>query len=144
MKTSLLLAGAALTALSMAACKPLRRTELVLPPGDSERGRAAFIALKCHECHTVEGVTDLPAPTTTTPIHLGGEVDRLRSYDRLVTAIIHPDIKREVQPPAGATAMPVVNDKMTVTQMVDLTTFLLPRYRLRPLPTYVPLDPWMP
>ena len=149
MKTSL---GVVLTALAVltAACdfnlKSTRRFRL--PQGNADNGKAAFVALNCTTCHTVAGV-DLPKPTVepTAVVGLGGEVARLRTYGDLLTSIIHPThaLSEKMNPlavkAAGTSPMPVVNDRMTVTQMVDLVTFLQPRYRQLPPPVegYYPL-----
>lgn len=115
---------------------------LVLPAGSAERGRAAFVELKCCQCHRVDGVENLPAPVVAAEkiVVLGGKVTRLRTYGELVTSIIHPppgpaEIRGEpVGKEARNLAMKPVNDTMTVTQLVDLVTFLHPRYtRLEPV-----------
>jgi hypothetical protein len=114
-----------------------------LPQGNAEKGRAAFIALNCTACHTVNGV-ELPRPTVAAEsiVVLGGDVVRMRTYGDLLTSIIHPrfEISEKAKPtatPDGKTTMPVVNDRMTVSEMVDLVTFLQPRYTELP-----PLQDW--
>lgn len=149
MKTSLWFVVAAL-ALGTAACdfsvKSTRRFHL--PQGNAENGKAAFVALKCTACHTVAGV-DLPKPTVApgSVVVLGGEVARLRTFGDLLTSIIHPTyaISEKMNVPAPKlpvkSPMPVVNDVMTVTQMVDLVTFLQPHYVQLPPPVdwYYPM-----
>lgn len=111
------------------------------PEGDVARGRAAFIELKCVTCHRVDGVAGLPAPTAAPDkvLTLGGDVVRVRSYGELVTAVIHPSATlsekyTEVHGGARKSPMEAVNDKMTVAQMLDIVTFLHPRYKkLTPL-----------
>ena len=108
---------------------------LRLPQGDAARGKVAFTALKCVECHTVTGV-ELPAPTAKPEnvVALGGEVPRLRTVGDLLTSIIHPNYalsdqwKRPAGQPVPKSPMRTVNDEMTVAQMIDLVTFLQPRY----------------
>ena len=115
---------------------------LHLPQGSAEKGRAAFVALKCTECHSVVGV-DLPKPTAVPEkvVVLGGDVARLRTIGDLLTSIIHPEYalsdKMDPRMPvvAGKSPMPVVNDVMTVAQLVDLVAFLQPRYTRLPPPT---------
>ena len=115
---------------------------LQLPQGSAENGRTAFVALKCVECHTVTGISGLPRPTAAPEkiVALGGEVARLRTIGDLLTAIIHPKLalseKWETRPAGKAvkSPMPVVNDVMTVTQMIDLVTFLQPQYSKLPPP----------
>lgn len=115
---------------------------LRLPKGDVANGKAAFVALKCVECHTVNGVADLPKPTVAADkvIELGGDVARMRTVGDLLTAIVHPSfsISEKMTVPAGEkapkTEMREVNDRMTVKQMIDLVTFLQPQYKELPLP----------
>ena len=61
-----------------------------LPPGDAEAGRATFVTLESHSCHTVAGVPDLPPPRMTPPIALGGKVPLPRTDGDLTTDIILP------------------------------------------------------
>ena len=136
----------ALTALAllMGGCgdslKSARRVRL--PQGSAEKGKAAFIALNCTACHTVVGA-DLPKPTAPpeSVLELGGEVARLRTVGGLLTSIIHPTyaISERMKRPAATapvkSPMPVVNDVMTVTQLIDLVTFLQPHYKQLPPPS---------
>lgn len=111
----------------------------VFPEGDVARGRAAFAELKCVECHRVDGVAGLPAPTASLEkvVVLGGKVTRLKTYGELVTSIIHPtNTLSEKLPNRGIyleegkpSPMRVVNDTMTVRQLLDIVTFLQPQYR---------------
>lgn len=136
MKATLLI-GLAVLGLATAGCeKSIKSTRsFVLPAGDSAKGKVAFVALKCTQCHTVDGV-DLPNPTEPKEktLALGGQVARLRTYGDLLTSIIHPGAslsdkltmdqwrKMEKSP------MRPVNETMTVQQLVDLVAFLQPRY----------------
>ena len=114
---------------------------LRLSQGSAENGKIAFVALKCIECHWVAGV-DLPKPTAAPEkvVVLGGDVARLRTIGDLLTSIIHPDyvISGLMNVPASQrpakSPMPSVNDVMTVRQMIDLVTFLQPRYKQLPAP----------
>lgn len=112
------------------------------PTGNADKGKSAFVDMKCYECHRVDGVVDLPAPVASPEkiVVLGGKVARLRSYGDLVTSVIHPSyaLSENYTDPArkGRTDSPMkpVNDKMTVQQMLDIVTFLHPRYKeLEPL-----------
>ncbi|MEY5013286.1 MAG: hypothetical protein RLY69_1001 [Verrucomicrobiota bacterium] len=111
---------------------------LRLPEGSAENGRLAFQQLNCHHCHAIADV-DLPKPTAAPEVQfeLGGEVRRVKSYGELVTAIIQPqhgvapayfgrtkpDSKENLSP------MPSFNDAMSVTQLIDIVTFLHSHYR---------------
>lgn len=144
--------GIALAAsfLGIAGCEPGPKSEkgFRLPDGDLGKGRKAFVAHKCHTCHTVAGA-DLPAPGGDVgPIALGGEVRRVRTYGELVTAIINPSHSLAKGHPAeniakdGTSKMPVFNDAMTVTQLADLVAFLQAQYRIvRDDELYTPFGP---
>jgi hypothetical protein len=110
--------------------------------GDAERGRVAFIELKCYQCHEVPGLT-LPSreATSTRPVPLGGETDRIVTDGYLVTAIINPSWAIARFPAAkpigdrGKSRMPEHSDNITVRQLTDIVAFLQSRYVVRePLP----------
>ena len=69
-------------------------------------------------------------------VELGGKVTNLRTYDDLVTAIINPSHRLakgyapELVSKDGKSRMTVYNDVMTVSQLIDLVTFLQGRYEL--------------
>lgn len=124
-----------------AGCAPRESsTQFRMPEGNADRGRSTFVALDCVQCHRVMGV-DLPAPTVDAArvVTLGGDVTKLRSYGDLITSIIHPSQRlSELMPgpaPAdGKSPMPSMTERMTVAQLIDLVTFLQPRYsELEPL-----------
>lgn len=136
MKTETPWLAAVLTLALLAGCDsgPKSGRGFVFPEGNSERGRKAFAGLKCHECHRVDGMTDLPAPTVAPEkiVLLGGEVPTLRTYGELVTAVIHPAQARTARAPGRTEqdpGMPSFNETMTVAQMLDIVTFLHPHYR---------------
>lgn len=114
---------------------------LILPDGDIEQGKAAFIDLECHRCHTVAGV-QLPEPALETPlvtINLGGGVYRVKTYGELVTSIIHPDhivspvylrrLGELTEDDDAESPMPSINERMTVAQLIDIVMFLDSRYK---------------
>jgi hypothetical protein len=109
--------------------------------GEVDAGRQAFIDHRCHQCHSVAGVS-LPAlaGASTVMLELGGETAYVRSYAELVTSIINPNHEisesyRERQllegraPLESPMPMPHI-DTMTVRQLIDLVTFLDSRYVL--------------
>ena len=110
-----------------------------LPEGDAGRGKEAFIQLKCHQCHSVEGVALPPADANPgVRYSLGGEVRKVKSYGELVTAIIQPqhvitpyflDTIEEAEREGYKSPMPEYNKTMTVRQMVDLVHFLHAHYK---------------
>ena len=113
---------------------------LYLPRGDAEQGRLAFIDLECHHCHSVTGVT-LPALQYETPMisfNLGGLGSRVKTYAELVTAIINPthitspdyveSLGKLAEGGKVESPMPAINDRMTVSQLIDIVMFLNARY----------------
>jgi len=119
-----------------------------LPPGDTAQGQKTFVAFRCYDCHQIEGV-DLPAGEEPDQVivELGGKVDRVRTYDDLVTAIVNPSHRLaqgytpELVARDGKSRMTNYNDVMTVTQLINLVTFLQAHYELRvpettPYPNY--------
>lgn len=116
-----------------------------LPDGDAEKGKAAFVELKCYSCHKVDGV-ETPAPLVTkhAPVMIGGEVARVKTYGELVTSLIDPShrmtmqVKKDWEVDSKLSPMPNYNRDMTVEQMIDLVSFLQSRYsQLAPLTTYL-------
>jgi L-cysteine S-thiosulfotransferase len=113
--------------------------EFTLPSGDAERGQAAFLNFRCYDCHRVHGV-DLPPgeEPDQVMVELGGEVDRLRKYGDLVTAIVNPSHRlakgynANLVANDGKSRMTVYNDVITVSQLVDIVAFLQSHYELRP------------
>ncbi len=149
MKIEWNLVWGALLGLGLAACLgcevgPRSGRGLRLPEGDLERGATAFRELGCVACHDVAGVTVPEGVERIEPIvKLGGEVTRVETYGELVTSIIHPsrDVARRYRTEDAdgkASSMPVVNDRMTVSQLVDLTAFLQSTYERRREPLYIP------
>jgi len=109
-----------------------------LPPdGDVERGKAAFVALGCHNCHEVSGVS-LPRPAVqpVVAVVLGGEVVKEMTDGYLVASIIYPSYKlapypRDLITAAGKSRMPHYADRLTVQQLTDVVAFLQSRYTVR-------------
>lgn len=110
-----------------------------LPEGDAKRGQAAFLQMKCNQCHSVAGVV-LPNSDSPSPIalELGGVVRKVKTYGELVTSIIQPQhiVSTEYLTKLGASQgkdtvspMPSFNDTMTVTQLTDIVTFLHAHYQ---------------
>jgi hypothetical protein len=132
-------------ALCLAGCA-VKDAQFTLPPGDAERGQEAFIKFRCFDCHLVHGVNLPPGEEPDqVMVELGGQVDRLRDYGDLVTAIINPSHRlakgysESMVADEGKSRMTVYNDAMTVSQLTDIVTFLQSHYELRPYePTSYP------
>ena len=140
--------GLSMVLMLTSGCAPTEKSTrgFVFPEGDVARGKATFVELKCTECHQVHDVMGLPKPDLPSGkvILLGGEVRTTKTYGDLLTAIIHPakDVTAKAADHSRSEeTMPMVNDVMTVQQMLDLVTFLSPQYeKLEPLHH----DPFMP
>lgn len=146
MKYFFRLATAATLLAGLAACQggAVSGQQFVLPEGDATRGETAFVELECTACHTVRGKEDLPAAAEKGPVTilLGGNVSKVKSYNELVTSVINPShrlardpFKQEIEQD-GQSIMPVYNDVMTVTQMVDIVAFLDSQYEVVKRPVY--------
>ena len=122
------------------AVEPVTAPEFRFPifRGSIENGKQSFVALGCNQCHTVNGV-NLPAFQGVMPVNfeLGGRIWYVKTYADLLTSIINPDhvISEEYRrklpqlTQGGKSPMPF-NGNMTVTQLIDLVTFLNSRYVL--------------
>lgn len=95
-----------------------------LPKGDAEKGKQAFIELNCHTCHTVAGETLPEVQRAIKAPNLGGEVYRVKTYGELVTSVVNPKHVISKDWEGSTSPMPVVNDRMTVAQMIDIVEFL--------------------
>jgi L-cysteine S-thiosulfotransferase len=140
--------GLVLLTMFASACNdPKSSAGFRLPDGDVERGKAAFLELKCHTCHTVDG-TDIPTPSKdyayVRVVVLGGEVRQVKTYGELVTSIINPShslapgYPKELITKGNQSAMANFNDTMTIRQLIDLVAFLQSRYKFVPpeVPAY--------
>lgn len=108
-----------------------------LPDGDPDRGREAFVALRCSSCHEVAGLGDeLPRPVAMpdTGVELGGLGMREPSDGELVTSIVNPS--RHLYPAGEAeritsgsgSRMGNLNEAMSVQNLIDIVAFLHERY----------------
>ncbi len=136
------LAGA-LAIVFLTACGPGPGREFALPPGDPDRGKAAFVELECNACHSIADIPHLSIEEGGSRIdkRLGGAVSRVKTYEELVTSIINPshklatrmrtDTLTEVADESGRSRMRNYNDIMTVRQLIDLTEFLRGAYKVQ-------------
>lgn len=111
-----------------------------LPEGKAESGKQVFIKHQCLSCHTLDGIEDdSVALELEKAVPLGGETARVTTYAELVTSIINPShkISRSYRlntvDAKGASLMRNYNDVMTISELVDLVTFLQPHYKVQPI-----------
>ena len=132
-------------ALAATACVPSPKSGagFRLPDGDPVLGQQVFLDMQCHACHTIPGV-ELPDLNLEAPVSvsLGGPVSVVKTYGNLVTSIINPSHRLMGRYPRdeisvdGESFMPVMNDYMTVRQLIDLVAYLQDQYDVIPPETY--------
>ncbi|NKB37644.1 MAG: hypothetical protein GKR93_10810 [Gammaproteobacteria bacterium] len=129
--------------ISISACEQPRTSGkgLHLPDGNIIDGQVAFADLGCNQCHFIDGVEFSPTElqTALVSIQLGGEIRFVKTYGELITSIVNPEhvLSQEYIRQLGELAkqddvksiMPVFNDEMTVTQLIDLLSFLNNHYK---------------
>jgi len=130
-KVLLLTAGAMLCM----ACAPstvetpdYRTTMLLLPEGQPEAGRDAFVSLGCFSCHAVAWDKELPAPVSATPgPQLGLDLGKL-GPGGLATSIVAPshDVPEKYRSPATGNRSPMTDYSgvMTIRQLADIVAYL--------------------
>lgn len=114
-----------------------------LPEGNMEKGYLVFKKYQCQDCHRIAGEkeSDNAQYLVAKPIPLGGSSGRIKTYAELVTSIINPSHKLTPRQPAsftsedGVSLMRVVNDELTVSELIDLVAYLQPKYKVTPYRT---------
>ena len=125
--------------LSAAACASNSIFEFPVEEGNIAAGRQAFIAHRCHQCHTIAD-EQLPALAGMSwpMLQLGGPTTIVRSYADLTTSIINPDhaiseryreqLLLEAEIPLESPMRTPDLDTMTVRQLLDIVAFLDSKY----------------
>jgi mono/diheme cytochrome c family protein len=110
--------------------------------GDAERGKTAFVAHQCYNCHAVDGVNLPPAALMAKAVALGGELPRQITDGYLVTSIINPShvvagyARSDAAVPGSTARMPDFADDLTVRELTDIVAFLQTRYSVQRAPRY--------
>lgn len=111
-----------------------------LPEGNSEEGKVVFVKYQCLACHSIDGLEPLSEQNDNPEfsVYLGGTTTKVKTYADLLTSVINPSHKfargyklNSIQTD-GVSKMTVYNDVMTVTELVNLVTFLQSNYELTP------------
>jgi hypothetical protein len=100
---------------------------LTLPRGDAERGREAFVELKCFSCHAVPGDVSMPGPVAMKPAPALGVKQSNYKTGFITESVIFPahDVAPGGKDPAtSASRMGDFSDIMTVRQLTDLVAYL--------------------
>ena len=114
-----------------------------LPEGDIDKGKTVFVRHQCTDCHTIEGINidENHVYHISKPVPLGGSSGRITTYGELVTSVINPSHKLTRRQPLSVTSedgvslMRNVNDALTVSELIDLVTFLQSTYKVVPYRT---------
>ena len=101
---------------------------VMLPEGNPEAGRNAFVSLGCTACHAVAWDRELPAPTSAAPgPELGLDVAKL-GPGSLATSIVAPShqVAEKYRSPSGGKLSPMADfsGTMTIRQLADIVAFL--------------------
>ncbi|MBA6390927.1 c-type cytochrome [Colwellia sp. BRX10-3] len=110
-----------------------------LPKGSVAAGEKVFLKFQCLACHRINNVEDASIEKNESlSIFLGGNKTEIVTYAELVTSVINPSHKfsnpalTQAKTADGQSKMKIFNDEMTVTELIDLVTFLQPNYTLVP------------
>lgn len=110
-----------------------------LPQGDAIEGEKVFMKYQCLACHNLQGFDyEMVNKEFEPPVKLGITSTRVRTYAELVTSVINPSHKLannyrlDLIQEDGVSKMLTFNDVMTVTELVNLVTFLQPKYKVPP------------
>jgi len=115
-----------------------------LPEGDSIAGKQVLLKYQCLACHSIKGL-EPPTDLIDNPefsVRLGGQSTQVKTYADLLTSIINPSHKfakgyqLEAIQSDGVSKMTIYNDVMTVTELVNLVTFVQSNYELIPYRRY--------
>jgi len=97
-----------------------------MPKGDATKGRAAFEKFACYVCHEVRGEK---FPAAAPGNVLGPELSQmgpLHPLEYFTESIVNPSAHaaKKYRSPDGKSTMPAANDRMTVQELIDLSTYL--------------------
>lgn len=119
---------------------PESPTGFSLPQGNAVEGEKVFMQYQCLACHNLHGFDyDSVNKEFEPPVLLGVSFNRVQTYGDLVTSIINPSHRLATNYPLsliqeeGLSKMLVFNDLMTVSELIDLVTFLQSKYEVKPL-----------
>ncbi len=100
---------------------------IVLPAGDPAAGRLAFLEHGCDACHRVTDDADFQTQSSDRAPELDPAALRAQGYGAVASSIIAPAHRSSAlaSPSDEATEMPLVNERLTVAEWIDLVHYLL-------------------
>ncbi len=95
-----------------------------MPKGDPAKGRNVFEKFECQYCHEVRG-EDFPFAGVDYGPELS-QMGRLHPLEYFTESIINPNAvaEKQHQDANGKSVMPTYNEKMTVQELIDLSSYL--------------------
>jgi Cu/Ag efflux protein CusF len=100
--------------------------QFTMPKGDAAKGREAFEKFACYVCHEVRGEK---FPAAAPGSVLGPELSQmgpLHPLEYFTESIVNPSAhaSKKYRGPDGKSTMPAVNDRMTVQELIDLSSYI--------------------
>ena len=97
-----------------------------MPKGDATKGREAFEKFACYVCHEVRGEK---FPAAAPGSVLGPELSQmgpLHPLEFFTESVINPSASaaKKYRGPDGKSTMPTANDRMTVQELIDLSSYI--------------------
>jgi Cu/Ag efflux protein CusF len=101
--------------------------QFTMPKGDAAKGREAFEKFACYVCHEVRG-EQFPAAAPPGGV-LGPELSQmgpLHPLEFFTESIVNPSAhaSKKYRGPDGKSTMPAANDRMTVQELIDLSSYI--------------------
>ncbi len=117
---------------------PQSATGFRLPDGNATQGKEVYNYIGCQTCHSL--ASEAAHQDVQDRMILGGEITRVKTYGDLVTSIINPSHKIAATVPesmkseSGTSLMEQanLNDRITVSELIDLVAFLQDQYEVVP------------
>jgi Cu/Ag efflux protein CusF len=100
--------------------------QFTMPKGDVAKGREAFEKFACYVCHEVRGEK---FPAAAPGSVLGPELSQmgpLHPLEYFTESIVNPSAHaaKKYRNPDGKSTMPAANDRMTVQELIDLSSYI--------------------
>ena len=101
--------------------------QFTMPKGDATKGREVFEKFGCYVCHEIRG-EKFPAAAPPGSV-LGPELSQmgpLHPLEYFTESVINPSAHaaKKHRGPDGKSTMPAHNDRMTVEELIDLSTYM--------------------
>ncbi|HEY6365380.1 MAG TPA: copper-binding protein [Candidatus Binatia bacterium] len=100
--------------------------QFTMPKGDPTKGREVFEKFACYVCHEIRGEK---FPAAAPGNALGPELSQmgpLHPLEFFTESIVNPSAyaPKKYRGPDGKSTMPTVNDRMTVQELIDLSSYI--------------------